>query len=98
MDAHDEGWARVLVHESLLGAITDQGGKREDLVFEGSFAAAGQLWHIKTFDVYQRLRTGLDPPLSRQESHPTGGLVVWLVATWAHIPLSGWAAGIWRWL
>ena len=27
-----------------------------------------------------------------------GGLVIWLVATWAHIPLAGWAAGIWRWL
>ncbi|CAE6749887.1 NnrU family protein [Paraburkholderia haematera] len=27
-----------------------------------------------------------------------GGLVVWLVATWAHMPLTGWAAGIWRWL
>jgi uncharacterized membrane protein len=27
-----------------------------------------------------------------------GGVVVWLVATWAHIPLTGWRAGIWRWL
>lgn len=27
-----------------------------------------------------------------------GGLVVWLVATWAHMPLAGWAAGIWRWI
>jgi uncharacterized membrane protein len=27
-----------------------------------------------------------------------GGLLVWLVATWAHIPISGWPAGIWRWL
>lgn len=27
-----------------------------------------------------------------------GGLVVWLLATWAHRPLSGWAAGIWRWI
>jgi uncharacterized membrane protein len=27
-----------------------------------------------------------------------GGLVVWLAATWAHIPLSGWAAGVWRWV
>jgi uncharacterized membrane protein len=26
-----------------------------------------------------------------------GGLVVWLAASWAHIPLAGWAAGIWRW-
>ncbi|MBB3934667.1 NnrU family protein [Aureimonas phyllosphaerae] len=27
-----------------------------------------------------------------------GGTAVWLVATWAHIPLAGWAAGIWRWV
>ncbi|MEH3045573.1 NnrU family protein [Sphingomonas adhaesiva] len=27
-----------------------------------------------------------------------GGLVVWLVATWAHWPLAGWAAGVWRWV
>jgi uncharacterized membrane protein len=27
-----------------------------------------------------------------------GGLVFWLVATWAHIPLSGWRAGVWRWI
>lgn len=26
-----------------------------------------------------------------------GGLVVWLAATWAHIPLAGWPAGLWRW-
>jgi len=27
-----------------------------------------------------------------------GGLVVWLVASWAHIPLAGLGAGVWRWL
>lgn len=27
-----------------------------------------------------------------------GGLVFWLLVTWAHIPLAGWRAGIWRWL
>jgi uncharacterized membrane protein len=27
-----------------------------------------------------------------------GGLFIWLVATWAHHPLTGWTAGIWRWL
>lgn len=27
-----------------------------------------------------------------------GGTVVWLAATWAHVPLSGWPAGIWRWI
>ena len=27
-----------------------------------------------------------------------GGLVIWLAATWAHIPLAGYGAGVWRWL
>ena len=27
-----------------------------------------------------------------------GAIVVWLAATWAHIPLAGIAAGIWRWV
>lgn len=27
-----------------------------------------------------------------------GGLVIWLAATWAHLPLAGWAAGVWRWV
>lgn len=27
-----------------------------------------------------------------------GGTLVWLLATWAHGPLAGWAAGIWRWV
>jgi uncharacterized membrane protein len=27
-----------------------------------------------------------------------GGFVIWLVATWAHIPLSGAMAGIWLWI
>jgi uncharacterized membrane protein len=27
-----------------------------------------------------------------------GGLVIWLAATWAHIPLAGMAAGVWRWI
>lgn len=27
-----------------------------------------------------------------------GGVVLWLVATWAHWPLAGWAAGVWLWI
>lgn len=27
-----------------------------------------------------------------------GGAALWLLATWAHIPLAGWAAGVWRWV
>lgn len=27
-----------------------------------------------------------------------GGVVIWLAATWAHIPVAGVAAGLWRWV
>lgn len=27
-----------------------------------------------------------------------GGTLLWLGATWAHLPLAGWAVGIWRWI
>ncbi len=27
-----------------------------------------------------------------------GGILIWLAASWAHIPLGGWAAGVWRWI
>ena len=27
-----------------------------------------------------------------------GGALVWLAASWAHLPLAGWAAGVWRWV
>ncbi|OYY70008.1 NnrU family protein [Sphingomonas sp. 28-63-12] len=27
-----------------------------------------------------------------------GGAVIWLAATWAHLPMAGIAAGIWRWV
>lgn len=27
-----------------------------------------------------------------------GGALLWLGATWAHLPLAGWAAGVWRWI
>lgn len=27
-----------------------------------------------------------------------GGVAIWLVATWAHQPLAGWPAGVWRWI
>lgn len=27
-----------------------------------------------------------------------GGTALWLVAGWAHLPIAGWHAGVWRWL
>lgn len=27
-----------------------------------------------------------------------GGTILWLAASWGHLPLAGWDAGVWRWL
>ncbi|MGK6318586.1 NnrU family protein [Sphingomonas sp. DT-204] len=27
-----------------------------------------------------------------------GGFALWLAATWAHVPLTGWPAGVWKWI
>lgn len=27
-----------------------------------------------------------------------GGTALWLVASWAHLPIAGWEAGVWRWI
>lgn len=27
-----------------------------------------------------------------------GGTILWLAASWAHLPLAGWDAGVWRWI
>ncbi|TKD51952.1 NnrU family protein [Sphingomonas baiyangensis] len=40
-------------------------------------------------------------PLSAARLRPhdwAGGIALWLAATWAHMPLAGWPAGIWRWI
>lgn len=68
------GWVRVLVHET-------RGMKHEEdlekLTWEGSFEVDRQVWHVKTFDSYQRLRGPTDADLSRWQVHPSGGLVAW---------------------
>jgi uncharacterized membrane protein len=42
-------------------------------------------------------------PLARGFANPgtvalVGGTALWLAASWAHLPLAGWDAGVWRWL
>ena len=37
--------------------------------------------------------------IGRLRTHTlAGGVVVWLAATWAHLPIAGWPAGVWRWI
>jgi uncharacterized membrane protein len=58
-----------------------------------------QAWEAKTsYWPFAAIATGRARPGGFAMHTMGGGLVVWLIATWAHIPISGWAAGIWRWI
>jgi len=42
-------------------------------------------------------------PFARGFANPgtvalVGGTALWVVASWAHLPLAGWDAGMWRWI
>lgn len=72
---------------ALVGAALQDGKKRK---------LVGEPWRA------WEARTSYWPNLARLGAVGwklwLGALVAWLVLTWAHIPLGGWAAGIWRWL
>ncbi|KAA1107099.1 hypothetical protein PGT21_002103 [Puccinia graminis f. sp. tritici] len=68
------GWARVLIHETRGMRDSED---LENLIWEGSFEARGQLWHIKTFDSYNLIRRPTDHSPERWHSHPSGGLIAW---------------------
>ena len=59
-------------------------------------AAMGADWHE------WHARTNFGPRLGRLAWAGwvpwVGGLALWLAASWAHLPLNGMVAGVWRWL
>jgi uncharacterized membrane protein len=83
--------ASAIVILSLLGA-TLQDRKKEVLQpdFWRAWEAKTSYWPFAAI-VTGRARLGGFGWLAL-----AGGLALWLVTTWAHKPLSGWAAGIWR--
>ena len=85
--------ALAIVILALVGAAL-QDRKKERLQ-----PAPWQSWEAKTSYLPFAAITSGRARLGGFGMHAlAGGLVVWLAATWAHIPLAGWAAGIWRWL
>ncbi len=72
---------------ALVGAHL-QGRKKQDLM-----GAAWAGWEAQT-SYWPRFGA-----LAHAGAVPwIGGLVLWLAATWAHTPLIGMVAGIWRWI
>ena len=85
--------AAAIIILSLVGAAF-QDSKKERLQPEVWPAWERRTSYIPFMAVITgRARLGKFGPVSL-----LGGLAFWLAATWGHIPLSGWPAGIWRWL
>jgi uncharacterized membrane protein len=84
--------ARSLVLTGAIGVLALVGSHLQDRKKQSLMGAAWAGWQRKTsyWPKFTRLaQAGLVPWF--------GGLVLWLIATWVHIPGNGMAAGIWRW-
>ena len=56
-------------------------------------------WEARTsYWPFAAIASGRAKPGGFRPHDIAGGVVIWLAATWAHIPLAGWAAGVWRWV
>lgn len=85
--------ARVLVLAGAIGLLALLGAHLQDRKKEALMGADWAKWEAQT-SYWPRLEriAGAGPvPL-------LGGLVLWLAATWAHIPTLYVPAGVWRWL
>jgi uncharacterized membrane protein len=84
---------RSLVLTFAVGFLALVGSHLQDRKKQVLMGAAWAGWEAKT-SYWPQLgglaKAGLVPWI--------GGLVLWLGATWAHIPGNGMAAGIWRWV
>jgi len=103
--AHALVWATPanLVLTAAIAVLALVGARLQDRKKERLEPAAWPVWESRTsywpFAAVAAGRAKLTGPLGGFGGHALGGgLVVWLVATWAHIPLAGWPAGIWRWV
>ena len=83
----------AIIFLSLVGAVF-QDHKKAQLDPQGWSAWQSRTSYLPFVAILQgRARFGSFGPHAI-----LGGTVVWLAATWAHMPLAGWPAGIWRWV
>ena len=85
--------ALAIIVLSLAGAVM-QDRKKEALMPE-----RWRAWEARTsYWPFAAMAAGR-PRIGSIRLHTlAGGVVVWLAATWAHLPIAGWPAGIWRWM
>lgn len=78
---------------ALVGAALQDAKKR---------ALVPELWHVwekrSGYWPFAAIAAGKASFGGFRPHDLAGGVVIWLAATWAHIPMAGIAAGIWRWV
>jgi uncharacterized membrane protein len=78
---------------SLVGAAL-QDAKKEALQGE-----SWRAWEAKTsYWPFAAIASGRARFGGFRPHDIAGGVVIWLVATWAHLPIAGVAAGVWHWV
>lgn len=85
--------SRVIVLAAAIALLALLGAHLQDRKKQAQMGAAWQAWESRTSywpHVGALPKAGVVPWL--------GGLVLWLAASWAHIPAIGINAGLWRWL
>ncbi len=78
---------------ALVGAALQDAKKR---------ALVPELWHVwekrSGYWPFAAIAAGKASFGGFRPHDLAGGVVIWLAATWVHIPMAGIAAGIWRWV
>lgn len=85
--------ARTLVVASAVLVLALLGAHLQDRKKLALLGEAWTAWQSKTsyWPSWSALpKAGLVPWF--------GGIAIWLAASWAHSPLGGWDAGVWRWV
>lgn len=92
--------AANLVLTAAILVLALVGAALQDRKKEALFPEAWPRWEAETaYLPYARQFAGQAPWTLGNAPAILGGTALWLVATWAHVPLgSAMAAGIWRWL
>lgn len=91
--------AANLVLVATIAFLALVGARAQDMKKESLRPAFWRAWKAKTsYWPFAAVASGR-AKLGGFRGHDIGGgLVIWLAASWAHIPLAGWPAGIWKWI
>lgn len=91
--------AKNIVVALAMTFLALAGAAMQDRKHAARDPAAWLGWQMRTgFVPFAAIAAGRARPRLPGAPVLLGGTAIWLAATWAHLPLAGWPAGIWRWI